>query len=233
MEDKAMKRLLLVIALIVASVQLQASHPESELNLKMFDRSWFTVTIDHMDFPTPVTHIELDDLEPGSHYLRVTRIDFNPWGFNPHALVVFSGYIHLAANARTHALIDKHFRFRVTRITPFAPQPVVFVPAPVMFPAPVYYGMSEYEFSNLYRTINNLSFESSRMQVARQAIAANQFTSRQVMDLMRLMTFESSKLEIAKRAYQKTVDKQNYYMVNDIFTFESSIRDLNQYLGLG
>jgi hypothetical protein len=97
-------------------------------------------------------------------------------------------------------------------------------------PVPLQYGMNEYEFDQLKNTIDRLSFESSRMQVAKQALAANQVTSRQVADLMRMMTFESSKLELAKFAYHKTIDKQNYFILNDAFTFESSITDLNDYI---
>ena len=54
--------------------------------------------------------------------------------------------------------------------------------------------------------------------------------SRQVSELMQLMTFESSMLELAKNAYMHTLDKQNYYLANDAFNFESSIEDLNRFI---
>jgi hypothetical protein len=93
--------------------------------------------------------------------------------------------------------------------------------------------MSDHEFDGLIHTLGRMSFESSRMQVARQAIASNNFSSRQIVSLMRLMTFESSRLEIAKAAYSKTLDRQNYWMVNDLFTFESSIVELNNFIHRG
>jgi hypothetical protein len=37
-------------------------------------------------------------------------------------------------------------------------------------------------------------------------------------------------LEFAKFAYAYTYDQGNYYKVNDVFGFESSIRDLEEYL---
>ena len=90
--------------------------------------------------------------------------------------------------------------------------------------------ITDESFSGLISTLTNMSFESSRMQVAQNAIASNYFTSRQVSELMRMMTFDSSRLEIAKMAFGKTIDKENYWMVNNQFTFESSIVELNNYI---
>ncbi|MFM7055022.1 MAG: DUF4476 domain-containing protein, partial [Bacteroidota bacterium] len=56
------------------------------------------------------------------------------------------------------------------------------------------------------------------------------FTSRQVADMMGLMTFDSSRLELAKLAYGKTIDRENYWVVYNLFTFESSIVELNNYI---
>ena len=52
----------------------------------------------------------------------------------------------------------------------------------------------------------------------------------QVKDLMMLLTFEESRLDFAKFAYDYTYDQGNYYVVNDAFTFEFSIDELNEYL---
>ena len=46
---------------------------------------------------------------------------------------------------------------------------------------------------------------------------------------MLLFTFENNRLEIAKYAYGKTVDKGNYFVVNDAFTFNSKEK-LNEYI---
>jgi len=51
-----------------------------------------------------------------------------------------------------------------------------------------------------------------------------------VKELVGLFTFESSKLEIAKAAYGRTIDKNNFYQVNDAFTFSSSVDELSEYI---
>ena len=48
---------------------------------------------------------------------------------------------------------------------------------------------------------------------------------------MQLFTFEASKLDYAKYAYDYCWEKNNYYQVNDAFEFESSIEELDAYIG--
>lgn len=43
-------------------------------------------------------------------------------------------------------------------------------------------------------------------------------------------TFEANKLEIAKKCYSQTYDIGNYFKVNDVFTLESSVEELNNYI---
>jgi hypothetical protein len=48
--------------------------------------------------------------------------------------------------------------------------------------------------------------------------------------MMHCFDFEATRLDFAKFAYGRTFDIGNYYMVNDAFTFETSIDDLNRYI---
>ena len=235
MEDYYMKRLLLIIAIIFASVQLKASHMASEFNLRFFDNSLFVVTVNNQVYGTPVTKFNLNNIVPGSHYLRVSKISHGHLGHYAQPLVVFSGYIDIPVRSRVNAAIDRQNRFRINKIVALAPAPMYYAPTPVYYAHPhhISYGMNENEFRQLKYTIDRLSFDSSRLQVASQAVSMNYFTTYQVAELMSLLTFESNKLDLAKRAYHKTVDKHNYYLINDQFTFESSITDLSNYIFRG
>ena len=90
--------------------------------------------------------------------------------------------------------------------------------------------MSSTEFADVKKSIEAKSFEDSKMTLAKQVGASRCFTVEQVKGLMTLFSFEDSKLDIAKYAYERTYDIDNYYKVNDAFTFESSIDDLNSYI---
>lgn len=128
-----------------------------------------------------------------------------------------------------------------TTATPAPVRPVIDTkPAPVepaVYRMPGYSGrigcgwpMNDGEFADVKKSIDAKSFEDSKMTLAKQVGANRCFTVDQVKGLMSLFSFEDSKLDIAKYAYERTYDIDNYYKVNDAFTFESSIDDLNEYI---
>jgi hypothetical protein len=90
--------------------------------------------------------------------------------------------------------------------------------------------MSDYDFNQAKETLRREWFENTRVSTARQIIDRNYFTSRQVKEMILLFTFENNRLEIAKYAYGRTVDKGNYFVVNDAFTFNSNKDELARYI---
>ena len=110
-----------------------------------------------------------------------------------------------------------------------APAPVVYLPGyngPVGCPVP----MSPNDFSDLKRTVNSKTFEDTKLTIAKQVVSSQCLLTNQVKDLLGCFTFEANKLEMAKNCYTRTYDIGNYFKVNDVFTFESSIEELNEYI---
>ena len=109
------------------------------------------------------------------------------------------------------------------------PAPVVYLPGyngPVGCPVP----MSPNDFSDLKRTVNSKTFEDTKLTIAKQVVSSQCLLTNQVKDLLGCFTFEANKLEMAKNCYTHTYDIGNYFKVNDVFTFESSIEELNEYI---
>lgn len=86
------------------------------------------------------------------------------------------------------------------------------------------------QFSMMIQHISQQSFDSNRLQVAQQIVSANRLTSAQVTDIARLFSFESTRLDFVKFAYPYVVDPGSYFMVNNAFTFSSSVDELNRFL---
>ena len=110
-------------------------------------------------------------------------------------------------------------------------------PAPAVIYLPGYNGpfgcpvpMSRGDFDSMKGSISSKSFEDSKLTMAKQVINSNCLLSGQVKEILQLFTYEDSKLDFAKYAYGRTYDIGNYYKVNDAFTFESSIDELNSYI---
>jgi hypothetical protein len=224
-----MKKLFTTLLLLSAVLVSKANYNHSSLNITSVDGGYFTIAIDHPQFEAPSINMTVGDLAPGNHYIKVARwVDY---GYHPGYKTVFAGYVFVPKQSEMTAIVT-HNHFKVTDIRPIAvcQEPVVYQNNYNYPPAPVCHPVNEYDFNQMLSSIEHRSFESTRMQLAKQLINDNFFTSRQVTLLLNSMTFESTKLELAKYAYNKTVDRNNYYLVNDAFTFESSITDLSRFI---
>ena len=90
--------------------------------------------------------------------------------------------------------------------------------------------MSSGDFATAKASITKQSFAEEKMKVAKQIVKAKCVNAAQVKEIMGLFSFEENKLEFAKFAYDYTTDKDNYFTINDAFSFSSSVDDLNSYL---
>ncbi|MBZ0203946.1 MAG: DUF4476 domain-containing protein [Ignavibacteria bacterium] len=90
--------------------------------------------------------------------------------------------------------------------------------------------MSSRDFADFKKLINDRTFESTKMDMTRDVIVTNAFTTDQVREILSWFTFESNKLELAKLAFASTYDWNNYYKLYDIFVFESNVTDLDNFI---
>jgi hypothetical protein len=91
------------------------------------------------------------------------------------------------------------------------------------------YPMGASDFESAKASIKAKSFDDSKLTLAKQIIGSNCMLCSQIKELMLLITFEATRLDLAKFAWSHNLDKGNYYKLNDAFTFESSIDELNEY----
>lgn len=90
--------------------------------------------------------------------------------------------------------------------------------------------MSDADFDVALQTVKNQTFDEEKLTTAKQIVASNCLLASQIKQISILFDFESSKLEFAKFAYTHTFDPNNYFIINDIFDFSSSIQKLNDYI---
>jgi len=223
-----MKKMIFALLLGISFLSTNAyAYGYSALNLKLYDNSYFTVQFDDVVYNEPVNVFTIQDIESGTHFLKVIKNGPLLYGGYSQQLVVFEGYIYLKPGKHIFAFIDKFNRYKVIKQLPYNYNGNVNNQYP---PNYYQYPMSNSDFAELKQVIDNTTFESSKIKIAEQAIASNYFLAEQIFELMGLFTFESSKIHIAKLAYHHTLNKSKYYIVNNAFTFESSIDELNQYI---
>lgn len=92
------------------------------------------------------------------------------------------------------------------------------------------YAMSATDYASAKSSIQNKDFEDSRIKIAKQIVDNNCVDAEQIKGIAELFDFEASRLDFAKYAYKKCSDPQNYYKINDVFDFESSIEELDAFI---
>jgi len=90
------------------------------------------------------------------------------------------------------------------------------------------YAMSSSSFSSAKQTITKQSFEDTKLTTVKQILKSNCLSSAQIKEVMLLFNFEANRLDVAKMAHNRCVDKNNYFLLNDAFQFESSVEELNE-----
>lgn len=100
-------------------------------------------------------------------------------------------------------------------------------------PAGCQYPMDWNSFKSAKQTVEQASFEDTKLSSAKAILSGNCVSSEQVVQLCQLFGFEDTKLKFAKFAYTKTTDQGNYFKVANVFTFDASKTDLNNFIANG
>ncbi|MFN8244419.1 MAG: DUF4476 domain-containing protein [Ferruginibacter sp.] len=93
-----------------------------------------------------------------------------------------------------------------------------------------YRAMEKDVFDQLKQALQKESFSDNKLKLAKQALSNNYVSTVQVKELMNLFSFDDAKLDLAKYAYDRTVDRNNYFLLNDAFSFSNSKEELMKYI---
>lgn len=248
------KKILQIVLLVALSLSAKADHYTSAINISNHDNDLIKVVLDGVEYPNAVKQFHLEGIAPGKHFIEVFSYEYYHWNKSQELQQVYSGVLNLKHGEEIFAVIDPYNQLRIKRV-------VIAMPAPVSVIKPSRscntsyksnnykqqndyqdncnnynysyrpYAMDEGSFYQLKQCLADKWFDSSKLEVAQMAMKNNYFTTAQIASILNLFDFESTKLEFAKMAYSHVVDQQNYWMVNDAFSFSSSISNLQEFIG--
>lgn len=184
-----------------------------------------------------------------------SKLDFAQYAF--HRTYDIDNY-HIVSQAlgydASRIALSNYVQSNVPANAPYAnPNPVVIMsppqnpnhhnlqppppPQPVYQPVPGYTGrigcnnpMNQGEYNQAIQSISNSSFDNTRAEMAKQVLRSRCATVDQVRGILGVFSFENTKLEVAKFAFDFVYDKDNYYRVSEIFSFDSNKRNLMDYI---
>lgn len=238
--------LLFVLMISIVSVKAHGNHSiKSDFNLKLWNNSSFKIIVDNYHYNNE-NFFKLNNIQPGIHHVKVIKRKKNAHGYGMFTQVLYNGTVNIPRNSRVMATVTPHRKLNLKiikkhRVGQYHNQhnhnQCVSTCGQTNGnnwgnnQCGNYYNvMSQHSFNQLIKTMNNASFDSRKMNIAKQVIQQNNFSTEQVIALVNQFTFDSSRLKLAKLAYLKTLDKENYFLVNNSFTFNSSVDQLNEYI---
>lgn len=247
-----MKRLFTLSAMaLLVQFAFAGYYGNNILNLRMADNSAMKVYIDGQQMSKAIGTVSINNLTPGNHFMQVYRVD-RSYGYE-NLDNAYRGYITITDNTESFVTVlpginkIKFDRIVALNQRPIRPNPAnptlnLYPQAPVCEQPNIGPGqpiipagptaMCNADFEQLKAALDNAAFESTRLSILKQALPYNYFTTAQVSQLMDQFWFESTKLEVAKLAYDRTLDQNNYYLVNNSFAFGSSVRELGDYIAM-
>lgn len=89
--------------------------------------------------------------------------------------------------------------------------------------------MSNRAFKDLIDLVEDASFESTKVSIAKQGVGNNWITARQLREILERFSFESTRKDFARWGYDYVVDKENIHVIYRAFDFESSVQSLSAY----
>ena len=105
-------------------------------------------------------------------------------------------------------------------------QPEQIPPAPV----PTVFAMPDNNFQQALELIRKESFENGKLSIAKQVLDNNMLNISQIKQICAVFDFDKTRLEFVRDAYSKCTEKENYYLLNSVFEFNSSKTEFDKFL---
>ncbi|MBK7433532.1 MAG: DUF4476 domain-containing protein [Chitinophagaceae bacterium] len=234
-----MKKIFTLSATLLASILLYAGPNQSKLSVSSAGNSEIRVMVDGSKYRTNNNAVMIGNLKSGYHAVKVYRVtqgrDNNGGNGRPrnNMQLVYSSNIYVKPQYHVDITINRFGKALVDE---------------QLISAGFYddedddwwgndqpgsYGnqaMDARSFDQLKQTLSKEGFTSTRMSIAKSVIPNNYYTTAQVKELLDLFSFDNSKMELARLAYDYTIDKGNYYILADAFSFSSSKDELMKFI---
>ncbi len=90
--------------------------------------------------------------------------------------------------------------------------------------------MNNSTFNSFLQVVKSTKFGDDKVSVIKQQLKNSMVTSEQVKALIEALPYDKDRLDIAKFAYKKTIDPNNYFVIYPSFQFQNSAQELRDYI---
>lgn len=225
-----------------------AQRPRGELRVRLVDGAPLSVVINGRDYDRRGSSITIGDLPRGKHRIQVFAMRGKRLQ-NPEP--VYSGRVRVDENAVTYMTVDatRHSARVQTRaagdIVPWGDDAAdsryrggrVDEAGNLSDNGTTRYNsrgslpwFNDADMEDLRTRVAGRTTDGDKLQTIRTAIAGKRYSTTQVRAMAGMLSFESTKLDLAKQAYDGVSDPKDYWKLEDIFTFDASKKELQEYM---
>lgn len=241
-----MKRIFtLTLILSIATLSIFAS----SLNITLKGNQQFIIRIDCDDYYSNYGSVFINNINPGYHKLEIIEKIWNKHN-QDFEKTIYNGFFTMKNNTQVLAEVSP-YGFKIVSEIPMRSELCIYdrkhhgnnqhknnvgfngyygndIPK---YGAAGFNRMSHRDFNELKASIKYATFESTKLDIALNAVKREMISTYDLVELMDLLTFESSKLSLAKAAYPNLLDPDKVYIIYRAFTFDSSIREFQRFVG--
>lgn len=234
------RRMVILLLIVLTSISTQAQYREkSVLEIRLNDHSPLVVSIDGRNYNKHGSNITIGNLPEGWHTLRVYKyMEYKQGG--GRAKLLYTGRVRIDGGTVTRCIVDiQSQRMRIKTMD--------VVDAYVDYEAQQektdidqnqnnadnYQNknlLTRQDMADLKKNVEGTATDIDRVKLLKSVLEKKNYYSNQVREMLGWLAFESSKLEVAKWAYDRVLDKQDYWKLEDVFSFSSSKDEFNKYI---
>lgn len=220
-----------MLFIITAFVPAMAQYSQrSVLEIRTNDHEPIVVSVDNRYYDRHGRTITIGNLPRGWHDLRVYEyLEYKKGG--GRAKLLYTGRIRIDAGTVTHCVVDKQTgRMRIRTMDMEDAYLDYDQPDNNDVPGTSSNILTDKDLTDLKARTDDRITDTEKLKLMKSVLAERTYYSVQVRRMMEWLTFEDSKLDFAKWSYDRALDKQDYWKLEDLFTFSSSKDEFNEYI---
>ncbi len=224
-----MKQIFTTLLAIIISVSAMAQN-SGRLSVNSSHSNSLVVVIDNRSYQLNSNRdILLNDIPAGNHQIKIVKQMRGSWRRNT---IIYESNLFIRRGMHVDIMINRFGRVFIDEqlISEQYNDNNTYDNWNNQNNNPLSQAMNPTSFDQLKQIVSNERYENTRLTIAKQAISVNMFSAQQAKELISVFTYETNKLDIAKTMYPRTIDKNNYMIVYDVFSYSNSKDELARFI---
>lgn len=229
-----MKRFIYTLLLLlgVTASGFAAYDGRSVLEIRLSDKSPLVVTIDGRQYNKHGRSITIGNLPKGKHSIRIYEfLEYKRGG--GRAKLLFTGTIKVDAGTYNYCVVDvktQDMRVRTMDLEYAYVDYDDYGSSDSIAVGDNGGTLSAKDLNDLKTRADGRITDTEKLKLLKSVLSDYTYSSAQVRTITGWLAFEDSKLNFAKWSYDKVTDKQDYWKLEDIFTYSTSKDEFNKFI---